>query len=125
MLLAQSIELPPPRPTSESTPAARATPAPASAIAEVGSWSKAENVVTATPTASSEACARAVKPVATTPGSETTSVRPKPSSRAISPSRESVPGPNTRRVRLSSSKGVTARSAPRPPRTATRAGCGS
>ena len=40
MLLAQSIELPPPSPTSESTPAARAAATPASTIAEVGSWSK-------------------------------------------------------------------------------------
>ena len=60
MLLAQSIELPPPSPTSESTRWARATAAPASAIAEVGSWSKAENVETTTPAASSAWHARAV-----------------------------------------------------------------
>jgi len=52
MLLAQSSELPPPTPTSESTPAARATEAPASAIAEVGSWSKSEKVRLTTPAAS-------------------------------------------------------------------------
>ena len=86
MLFAQSSELPPPSPTSESTPAARATAAPASAIAEVGSWSKPEKVRLATPAASSDAVARAAKPAATIPGSATSSVRRKPSSRASSPS---------------------------------------
>ena len=46
-------------------------------------------------------------PRARCPGPRRASVRRKPSSRASSPSRDSVPGPKTRRVRLACSNGST------------------
>src|SRR6266511_1714950 len=105
MPLAQSMELPPPKPTSESIRASRAAAAPTATMAESGSWSKAWKPTTSIPPSARSARAFSTCPEATSPGSATSSVRRKPRPRASSGRRARLPGPNTMRVRGSKSKG--------------------
>src|SRR5712692_8060824 len=103
--LAQSMELPPPKPTSESIRASRAAAAPAATMAESGSWSKAWKPTTSIPPSARSARAFSTCPEATSPGSATSRVCRKPRPRASSGRRARLPGPKTMRVRDSKSKG--------------------
>ena len=117
---AQSIELPPPRPTSRSGRNARATAVPASISAAEGFSVNAEKTSVATPAARSASMPAAVWPQATMPVSLATSARVAPNSRAMAPSRSMEPGPTTSRVaavkpNVRGSKGVTETFTPPPP----------
>src|SRR3990172_431185 len=106
---AVSMELPPPKPMSESMPASAATARPRSIIRLSGFSLKSLNVATSIPEARRIPRARSTCGVAMSPGSATKSVRRKPSSLASSPSRVSAPTPNTRRGFGSNSKLFTLR----------------
>jgi hypothetical protein len=102
--LAQSIELPPPKPTSRSGRNSRATAVPASISSVVGFSPKPENNRVVMPAACRDSMPPRVCPAATIPGSLATSTRVAPSPRANSPSRTSAPRPTTSRVEPRNSK---------------------
>src|SRR4051812_11615738 len=94
---AQSIELPPPRPTIRSTPCRRANSVPAATSRSVGFSFTPSNVNTASPASAITRSARRGWPACSGPGSVTSRTRVPPSDRASSPSRFSPPASNTSR----------------------------
>ena len=75
MPLAQSIELPPPKPTMESMSCEAANSRPFSTIRESGLEVKSEKQNESIPAAFNNVCARSARPVSTMARSETISVR--------------------------------------------------
>ena len=116
MLFAQSIELPPPRPTSEST-LGRARRRGARLDHRRGRVRGRSRENRIGRDAGRLAARRAPAPRSRRRrcrGRRRASARRKPSSRASSPSRDSVPGPKTRRMRLACSNGFTSLARGRP-----------
>ena len=97
MPFAVSIELPPPRPTMQSTLASRATARHASTSRVVGFSRTCRNGITSSPAELSDFVTAPACPAVTMPASVTSNARVPPTDFASSPTRDEQPLPKTKR----------------------------